>query len=205
MGSTPTAVSGCNPPRDSSAFALREFLQQHLGLLEVSRVKALGEPAVDRRQQLVGCCALALALPQPAQAQRRAQLQGLRLLTAGRIGKTNGIFVRAPRECAPWSPSAPPAGGRAHGSAGAPRSQAECGAALRPWCWTHAAGRGRVGLMCPTGRRPRDGRFWKAGEAMSRMGLWTLPATFCATASSRLVIETARRMTSVAAAVMTAG
>ncbi len=38
-----------------------------------------------------------------------------------------------------------------------------------------------------------------------RVGLRTFPATCCATASSRPVIETARRMTSAAATVMTAG
>ena len=41
-----------------------EFLQQRLSLLEVGRVEALGEPAIDLRQQLAGLSALALALPQ---------------------------------------------------------------------------------------------------------------------------------------------
>ena len=41
-----------------------EFLQQRLGLLQVGRVKALGEPAIDRCQQLVGFGPLALLLPQ---------------------------------------------------------------------------------------------------------------------------------------------
>ena len=43
-----------------------EFLQQRLRLLEVGGVKALGEPAVDRCQQLTGLGALALLLPQAA-------------------------------------------------------------------------------------------------------------------------------------------
>ena len=40
-----------------------EFFQQRLGFLEVSRVKPLGEPAIDRRQELAGSVALALLLP----------------------------------------------------------------------------------------------------------------------------------------------
>ena len=34
--------------------SLRQLVEERLGLLQVQRVKALGEPAVDRRQQLVG-------------------------------------------------------------------------------------------------------------------------------------------------------
>ena len=44
-----------------------ELLQQCFGLLEVRGVKALGEPAVDRRQQLVGLDTLVLLLPQVRQ------------------------------------------------------------------------------------------------------------------------------------------
>ena len=40
-----------------------EFLQQHLGFLEVGGVKALSEPAVHLRQQLASLLALALLLP----------------------------------------------------------------------------------------------------------------------------------------------
>jgi hypothetical protein len=49
----------------SADVALRQLFQQLFGLLEVGRVKALGEPALDRRQQLTGSGALAPALPQP--------------------------------------------------------------------------------------------------------------------------------------------
>src|SRR5262249_44467649 len=58
-------------------------LQQRLGLLQINRVKALAEPAVDLCQELVGFSTFALALPQSTQAHRRAQLQGSRLLAAG--------------------------------------------------------------------------------------------------------------------------
>src|SRR5215813_8793876 len=60
-----------------------EFFQQRPGFLEVRGVKALGEPAVDRRQQLVGFRTLVLLLPQARQAHGGAQFQGLGLLAAG--------------------------------------------------------------------------------------------------------------------------
>ena len=44
-----------------------ELLQQRLGFLQVRRIKAFREPAVDRREQLVGLKTLALLLPQPAE------------------------------------------------------------------------------------------------------------------------------------------
>src|SRR5262245_42497432 len=64
---------------------LRQGVQQRLGLLEVGGVKALGEPAVDRCEQIVGVGAPALLLPQARQAHGGAQLQGLRLLAAGDV------------------------------------------------------------------------------------------------------------------------
>jgi hypothetical protein len=66
----------------------REFLQQHLGLSEIGRVKPLGEPAVHRRQQLWGFSELPLALPQPTQTYGGPQFQRLRLLGASNV-KTN--------------------------------------------------------------------------------------------------------------------
>jgi len=49
-----------------------QLVQKRSGLPEIDRVKAFGEPAVDLRQELAGFGALALLLPQPAQAQRRS-------------------------------------------------------------------------------------------------------------------------------------
>jgi hypothetical protein len=60
-----------------------QVVQQHFGLLQVGGVKALGEPAVDRRQQLAGFGKFALTLPQPSQTCRRPQFPGLRPLAAG--------------------------------------------------------------------------------------------------------------------------
>src|SRR5262249_4308021 len=67
----------------STGVALRQRVQQGLRLLEICRVKALGEPAVDWCQERVDLSALALVLPQPRQAHGRAQLQGFGLLVAG--------------------------------------------------------------------------------------------------------------------------
>src|SRR5712691_6827884 len=61
----------------------RYVFEQRLGVLQVSRVQSLGEPVVDRRQQLEGLGPLALLLPQPAQAHGRPQLPGFGLLAAG--------------------------------------------------------------------------------------------------------------------------
>ena len=52
---------------------LRQFIQQCPGLLQVGGVKALGEPAVDRREQHVGFGTLALLLLQASKAHGRAQ------------------------------------------------------------------------------------------------------------------------------------
>src|SRR5262245_55272521 len=62
-----------------------EFLQQCLRLQQVSRVKSFGEPVVHRCQQLTGCGAFALALPQATQAHGGAQLQGLGFLAVSNV------------------------------------------------------------------------------------------------------------------------
>ena len=59
--------------------------KERLRVQQVGRVKALGEPAVDRRQELAGLGPFALPLPEPRQARSRAQLQGLGLLAAGDV------------------------------------------------------------------------------------------------------------------------
>src|SRR5690606_38047311 len=57
-----------------------QCLQDDLRLLQVGGVKAFGEPAVDRRQQLVSFGPPALPLPQAAQAGGRPQGEHTRLL-----------------------------------------------------------------------------------------------------------------------------
>ena len=62
---------------------LHQLVEQCLRLLEVGRVKALGEPAIERCQEVVRFLALALLLPQSAQARGGSQLPRSGLLTAG--------------------------------------------------------------------------------------------------------------------------
>jgi hypothetical protein len=57
-----------------------QHCQQRLGLLEVGCVKALREPARDRRQQFVDLGPLALLLPQAGEAGGSAEFLGFGLL-----------------------------------------------------------------------------------------------------------------------------
>jgi hypothetical protein len=50
----------------------RELFQQRPGLLEINRVTSLGEPALDRRQQLADSLTLALVPPESIRADRAA-------------------------------------------------------------------------------------------------------------------------------------
>ena len=52
----------------SAGVALRQRLQQRLGILQVSRIKALGEPVVDWCQEVMGFLAFALLLPEASEA-----------------------------------------------------------------------------------------------------------------------------------------
>jgi hypothetical protein len=72
----------------------RQCIKQCLGVLQVRGVKTLGEPTVDRGQQLVRIGAPALLLPQPTEAHRRPQLQRLGLLPARHFeGLMKGRFA----------------------------------------------------------------------------------------------------------------
>jgi hypothetical protein len=57
-----------------------KLIKQRLRLLQVERIEAFGEPAVDRCEKIVGLVPLALITPEVRQARRRAQLPGLCLL-----------------------------------------------------------------------------------------------------------------------------
>ena len=59
---------------------LTERVEQRLRLLQIERVKAFGEPAVDRSEKLAGLIPLALIAPEPRHAHCGAQLPGLCLL-----------------------------------------------------------------------------------------------------------------------------
>ncbi len=79
-------------------------------LLQVGRVKALGEPAIHLRQQVAGIVALALLLPEPPQAPWRPAAP--RIWPAGgalRSGPAGSRLPRGQRRAwrsrnAPWSP-----------------------------------------------------------------------------------------------------
>src|SRR5215470_643804 len=61
----------------------RQLLQERLRLLQVSRLKALREPAIDRCQEVSAFGAFALLLPQACQAHGGPPLPGFGLLLAG--------------------------------------------------------------------------------------------------------------------------
>ena len=50
-----------------------KLVEQRLGVLEVDGIKALGEPAVDRGEEIVGLSAFALIAPQSGEARCCAQ------------------------------------------------------------------------------------------------------------------------------------
>jgi hypothetical protein len=59
-------------PVNDPLFASRfQSCQQRLGLLQIRRVQAFGEPGVERGQESAGGFPLALLLPQATQAARR--------------------------------------------------------------------------------------------------------------------------------------
>ena len=78
----PRRVTADNPEQPQWASVLctdlsalsRQLLQQHPSLLEISSVKALGKPAVDRRQQRSRFGLLALLLPEATEAPGGPQL-----------------------------------------------------------------------------------------------------------------------------------
>jgi hypothetical protein len=62
---TPVPIDSGSEQSQQRGSASGQLFQQGLGFLEVGGVNALGEPAVDRCEQVTGSGALALALPQP--------------------------------------------------------------------------------------------------------------------------------------------
>src|SRR5262249_55589662 len=61
----------------------RQLVQQCLGTLEVRRVEALGEPVVNRRQEINGLFAATLLAPQAGETHRGTQFPELRTLLPG--------------------------------------------------------------------------------------------------------------------------
>src|SRR5215471_3790535 len=62
-----------------------QLVQERHGFLEVRRVKPLGEPAVEWREQLAGFDPFALLLPEAGQTHGGPQLQRFRRLVPGDV------------------------------------------------------------------------------------------------------------------------
>ena len=57
-----------------------QCLQQRLGIFQIRRVKAFGEPIVDRGEQIAGLLGLALLLPEAGETRSGAQFPRFGLL-----------------------------------------------------------------------------------------------------------------------------
>src|SRR6516162_4302801 len=77
-----SASQGHRLSRDLSvgSVLLIEFVEQRLGRFEIGCIEALGEPAVDRREEIMGFGAAALVAAQPGEAHRSAQFPELGVL-----------------------------------------------------------------------------------------------------------------------------
>jgi hypothetical protein len=87
-----------------------EFVEQHLGVLQVLGVESLGKPAVDGREQIVPILHVPLVAPQALVADSAAQLPGFRLLRSRPVERSDvgalrpsAAQARLPR----WSENAP--------------------------------------------------------------------------------------------------
>ena len=57
-----------------------QLIEQSLGLLQIERVEAFREPAIDRSEQFASLLRFAPVAPEPCEPGRRAQLKTPRLL-----------------------------------------------------------------------------------------------------------------------------
>src|ERR1700722_10363125 len=75
--------------------ALRgQSVKQRLRLLQIKRVEAFTEPAVDRSEKIAGRIPLALIAPEPRHAHRSTQFPGLCLLRSRNGKRTLEIRLR---------------------------------------------------------------------------------------------------------------
>ena len=74
-----------------------KFVEQRLGLLQIGRIEALGEPAKDWGEQIASLTTLALIAPEPRHAHRRAQFERLCLLLPRNRKRTFEIRFRLRR------------------------------------------------------------------------------------------------------------
>src|SRR5208282_6272725 len=71
-----------------------QLIEQRLGLLQIERIEAFGEPAIDRSEKIAGLIPLALIAFKSRHAHRRAQFPGLCLLRARNRERALEIRVR---------------------------------------------------------------------------------------------------------------
>ena len=85
------------PARARSGASRCQLVEQRLGVLQIERIEAFGEPAIDRSEQFTGFIPLALIAPEPRHAHRRAQLQGLCLLSTSDLKRSREEGLRPGR------------------------------------------------------------------------------------------------------------
>src|SRR6516162_10649286 len=73
----------------STGVALRQRVEQRLGLLQVCRIPPLGEPAVDGCQEVMGFLAFALLLPEASKAGSSTEFPRFGLLV---LGNADGVL-----------------------------------------------------------------------------------------------------------------
>jgi hypothetical protein len=74
-----------------------QLTEQNLGLLQVERIEAFGEPTVDRSEQFASLLRLALKAPEMREAHRRAEFTQPRLLAARNLNRlAEGGLSRIP-------------------------------------------------------------------------------------------------------------
>jgi hypothetical protein len=65
------SLQKCVTPNEAFAALRRQLLQQRLGVLQIERVEAFGEPAVDRSEQLARLLHFALVTPEGRELEAR--------------------------------------------------------------------------------------------------------------------------------------
>src|SRR4051812_16551364 len=96
----------CRPPGSPPASVRRplrssQLVQQRVCVLQIGGVEPLGEPAIDRRQQVARLPPPSLLAPQPRQANGGPQLMAFRLLSPrNRQRRLQGILVENLRSAA---------------------------------------------------------------------------------------------------------
>ena len=71
-----------------------QLIEQRLGLLQIERVEAFGEPIIDGGEKIAGLIPPALIAPEPRHARRRTQFPRLCLLLTSNRKRTLEIRFR---------------------------------------------------------------------------------------------------------------